>query len=42
MNDRNEKGIKNRLSIYYEYSNKKLIIKANNPVASDKANPKIA
>ena len=27
---------------YYEYNNKKAIIKANNPVASANANPKIA
>ena len=27
---------------YYEYNNKNAIIKANNPVASAKANPKIA
>lgn len=28
--------------IYYEYKIKKAIIKANNPVASAKANPKMA
>ena len=27
---------------YYEYNNKNAIIKENNPVASAKANPKIA
>ena len=27
---------------YYEYNNKKAIIKENNPVASARANPKIA
>jgi hypothetical protein len=28
--------------LYDTYNNKKAIIKANNPVASEKANPKIA
>jgi len=32
----------NIILYYYEYNNKKAIIKANNPVASTKANPKIA
>lgn len=39
-------GLNNRytvLLIYYAtYNNKKAIISANNPVASEKANPKIA
>jgi hypothetical protein len=30
------------ITFYYEYNNKKAIIKANKPVASDKAKPKIA
>ena len=30
------------MSIYYEYRSKKDIIRANSPVASDRANPRIA
>lgn len=37
-----EGGYRFIFNFYYEYNNKKAIIKANNPVASDRANPKIA
>ena len=37
------KGIEKERRYYnYEYNSKKAIIKANNPVASERANPKIA
>ena len=35
------KGGVNSGFYYYEYNNKKAIIKANNPIASVNANPKI-
>lgn len=40
--EKRSKGLKINKISNYEYNNKKAIIRANSPVASDKANPRIA